>query len=73
MKLYYASLTDHKGTVVQDTKVYPSSRQAAAVAQSIISSVGPAQGFLIRHRIVDAREIAQLLNQHEPRLKTAWP
>jgi hypothetical protein len=72
MKLYYASLTDHLGTPVQDTKLFPTNKQAAAVAQKIIQSCGPAQGFRIKFRFVDAKEVARLLNNHESHFQAAW-
>jgi hypothetical protein len=72
MKLYYATLTDHLGMPVQDTKLFPSSKQAAAVAQNIIKSCGPAQGFRMRERFVTARDVAKLLNRHDAQFTTAW-
>jgi hypothetical protein len=72
MLLYYASLTDYQGTKVQDTKLFPTAKQAAAVAQNLIRSCGPAQGFIMNKRYVTAKDVAKLLNQHEPQLQMAW-
>ena len=62
LKVYYACINDHKGDPVLQTKYFASSRQAAAVANSIIEKIPPAMGFNIRFREVSIKELAELLN-----------
>ena len=62
LKVYYAYINDHQGNHVLKTKFFTTSRQAAAVANSIIQETPPAMGFDIRFIEVDTKKIAELLN-----------
>lgn len=63
--VYFAEILCHSGTVVMNTIVYPSAKQAAAVATDMISNIPPAAGFNIRKQVLDAKAVARLMNNKD--------
>ena len=62
MQLYYALITDHKGTEVLRLKYTATAKHSAFLATKYMDSCPPAQGFKIRKIIVDASTIADIFN-----------
>jgi hypothetical protein len=62
MFLYFAVITCHQGTEVLRLEYTTTSKHSAFLAQKYIDFCPPAAGFKIRKQLIDAKQIARLLN-----------
>ena len=63
MKMYYATILDHKGKEVLNLKVTGTAKHSAFLAAQFINTCPPAQGFKINMFAVSNNTVADLINR----------
>ena len=64
--IYYASITDHRGTEILDLEYTATAKHSAFLATKFLNDCPPAIGFNIHKFCTDATFLAMLMNRKNP-------